>query len=377
MLIDEQSDLSSLKLTRYARLWGRICLPKFTLEVMFLVGTKSDPDEPVFHLETVNLVMKPTKELGGGKAVSSASLPGGVYPEVKFNRDKNDMYSAFEISLDMPGARDDREQKIDPRSDTPGPTAIRTKAELSGRIVGELSPRAYKYQNFEGDLKVELPKEYAGRLGLSEAIEFKFKLPLIWFFFAPKKELLIQPVFISSSGATPPTGSDFYPLLARANKIWAKCCVGFRAKCPIYVDNQNYRIATQAEAIAFKDEISVDDAIEVFMVERLDPEDMWGGGATWSSGTANAKIISGDNQLPGNDNHLAHELGHVLNLGHPGNAGSLVDACAGSVMEPSGFFADNPEFQCRFNCRSASNPLLTSVPGDWCLTRARPDDELF
>ena len=65
MSIGEQSVLSSLKLTRYARLWGRICLSRFTLEVMFLVGTKSDTDEPVFHLETVKLVMKQKKEMGG------------------------------------------------------------------------------------------------------------------------------------------------------------------------------------------------------------------------------------------------------------------------------------------------------------------------
>jgi hypothetical protein len=376
MSIADQPIMASLKLNRFARLWGKLCLPRFTLEITFLVGTRSNPDNPLFYLETVNLVMNSSKELGGGKAVSSACLPGETYPDVSFDPDTNKLSSAFEISLDMPGIRDDRKEKSDPATDTPGPTAVRTKAELQGRFVGEITPRAYKSQNFEGELKLWLPKEYVGKLDLKETLDFKIKFPFLWFFLTPRKELLIQPVFIAGSGATPPTGSDFYPLLARANEIWAKCCIQFRAKCPIYVDNQNYRVATQAEAIAFKNGVSVGDAIEVFMVEELDPETLWGGGATFSSGTANAKVVSGDNQLPGNDNHMAHELGHVLGLGHPGNAGTLVDSCPGSVMEPSGFFADNPEFQCQFNCRSASNPLLTTTPGIWCLSGVRADMEL-
>ena len=75
----------------------------------------------------------------------------------------------------------------------------------------------------------------------------------------------VQPVFIAADGATPPTGEDFYPMLARANEIWAKCCLQFRAKCPIYVDEQDYRVSTTAEATAFKDTANVNDAIEVFV----------------------------------------------------------------------------------------------------------------
>ena len=369
--------MAQLRLNRLAHLWGRLCLPDFSIEMSFYVGTRSDPRVPVFHLETMNLVLQPSDKLGGGKETPSACLPGGATPEVRFEKDKNTLSSEFEICFDLPAAHRGGKVKYDASSDTPGPTAIVTKAELQGRIIGELQPRAFRYQNFEGTLKIAMPQEYIDSYDLPPFLEFELRVPLLWFYLMPRKELLIQPVFISGPGATPPTGSDFYPLLARANEIWSKCCTQFRSKCPVYVDNQNYRISTQAEATAFKDEVSVDDAIEVFMVERLDPETTWGGGATFSSGTANAKIVTGDNQLPGNDNHLAHELGHVLGLGHPGNAGTLVDSCPGSVMEPSGFFADNPEFQCRFNCRMASNPLLTTLLGPWCLAPQRPDKELF
>jgi hypothetical protein len=75
---------------------------------------------------------------------------------------------------------------------------------------------------------------------------------------------------------------------------------------------------------------------------------------------------------------LAHELGHVLGLGHPGDTtDSLVDGCVGSVMEPSGFFADNPGVQCEDNCQNASNPHLRLRPGKYCLSVDRPDTQLF
>jgi hypothetical protein len=79
-----------------------------------------------------------------------------------------------------------------------------------------------------------------------------------------------------------------------------------------------------------------------------------------------------------NQNHMAHELGHVLALGNPGNSGdNLVDGCAGSVMEPSGFFADNPGVQCDANCQNDSNPLLRLRPGKYCLSIDRPDQQLL
>jgi hypothetical protein len=47
------------------------------------------------------------------------------------------------------------------------------------------------------------------------------------------------------------------------------------------------------------------------------------------------------------------------------------------VLEPSGFFADNPGLQCEANCLNASNPLLHLVPWMWCISVDRPDDQLF
>jgi hypothetical protein len=344
---------------------------------MFIVGVRKTAKVPVFYLETLNLVFKNTEKLGGGRGTPSASLPGGSIPSVEYNPKSKEIASEFDMNIDFPAARRDSYKELDPSNHAPGPYAMKTKARLNGRFLTDFNPREYGYQNLECKLAMDVPEEIVEKLGVPGTLDLTELLPMMWIYFNPTKELPIQPVFISADGPTPPTGSDFYPLLANANEIWAKCCIQFRARCPIYVDEQGYRVSTEAEAIAFKDEVDVDDAIEVFVVEQFDPEEMWGGGATFGSGTADAKIVTGDNQLPLNQNHLAHELGHVLGLGHPGVLEGLIDGCAGSVMEPSGFFADNPGFQCRANCRNAANPLLSAVVFPWCLVSDRPDQELY
>ena len=88
--------MAQLRLNRLAHLWGRLCLPDFSFEMSFYVGTRSDPRVPVFHLETMNLVLQPSDKLGGGKETPSACLPGGATPEVRFEKDKNTLSSEFE-----------------------------------------------------------------------------------------------------------------------------------------------------------------------------------------------------------------------------------------------------------------------------------------
>jgi hypothetical protein len=375
--------LHQLKLRRGAYLW--LCF-RWPLEVMkgvvhaelnFLFGVEDDPNRPVLYLDTLNLVIEDGEDRNRDAGTPSACLPSGSKPPIAFDPASRRFDASFEVMVDFPALRRDQDRESDPRSDTPGPLGLTAMAGLQGRFISELRPTPYGFEMLEAEITIELPPEVQELTHIPKLL-IPVKFPLIWIRVDSRRQLTLQPVFIAPHGSQPPTGEDFYPGLHNANELWNRCCIEFTAKCPIYVDEQDWRVATESEAIDFKNSTSVSDAIEVFIVEALDPVDHWGGGATFASGTATAKVVSTDNQLPLNQYHLAHELGHVLGLGHPGDTtDSLVDGCAGSVMEPSGFFADNPALQCEANCVNASNPLLHIVPWRWCVTRDRPDSQLF
>jgi hypothetical protein len=376
--------LERLNLRRGAYLWLCFHWPLELVEgvvhgeLNFLFGVEDDPSKPVLHLDTLNLVIEDADALSRGAGTPSACLPPGSKPPIAFDPGSRRFEGSFELILDVPILRLGREEReVDPRSDTPGPVGTKVVAGIRGQFLSELRPVEYGFEMLEAEVSVELPPEVAD-LTHTDQILIPIKFPLIWIRIESRRQLSLQPVFLAANGSQPPTGADFYPGLHNANELWNRCCIEFVARCPIYVDEQDWRVATESEAIAFKNSTNIADAIEVFIVEELDPVDLWGGGATWASGTATAKIVSTDNQLPLNQHHLAHELGHVLGLGHPGEAfDALVDGCVGSVMEPSGFFADNPGLQCEANCFNASNPLLRLMPWRWCITLNRPDDQLF
>jgi hypothetical protein len=196
--------------------------------------------------------------------------------------------------------------------------------------------------------------------------------------FAFFNQLNIQPVFVRSGPTdTSPTGWSFDTMMQSAKCLWRKCCVFFNVRSPIFVDKAAYKILgggwNFTDAIALMNEVNIKDAVEIFVASRFDPITD-GCGATFSSGTANAKIVTCDEQLkvpdpnnPGkylgaiNVNHLAHELGHVMSLLHPGEPvvpPFTAAGTAGTVMEGSGFYADNPHAQSANNCTHVASPLF-------------------
>ena len=209
-------------------------------------------------------------------------------------------------------------------------------------------------------------------LGEISQISSKFKVIDVTVFpkFYLKQALNIQPVFIRYTPAegcfggstTATTGGSYATLRDKSIEMWNRCCIGLNFLEPVYVNNGNYRILSSTEEANLLAEYDDPNAVEVFFVEIGDPIGIHGGGASYSSGTANAKVITYDTNLPINLYNLAHELGHSMGLFHPpGNS------TVGSLMEPSGFCADNPALMSKQNCDNASNPMMHSyVPLTLC-----------
>jgi hypothetical protein len=251
------------------------------------------------------------------------------------------------------------------------------KGSLRGKIAG----------NIRADMNDKTPVSFAGTVRLELERPVLSAVPMMQLSLAamleritqPSEVLKVQPVFIGTGpGDASATGSAYRTLIRNAGNMWNRCgterCITIRSNDPIYVDNDDYRVLSDtSEAIDLMNEVSQDDAVEIFVVERWDPL-YDGGGASWSSGTASAKIVTCDQQLNVpcptpcascgaiNQYHLAHELGHSLNLCHPSGCESdptRPRGSSGSVMEASGFCLDNPNSQSARNCRLSSNPLLT------------------
>lgn len=248
------------------------------------------------------------------------------------------------------------------------------KGALEGNIRGDL--RQGKEVYLEGKLSLSLSKSVLGQV---RAVEIWLKKVALVCGAQRVDIVKIQPVFVRKGSDT--SGKSFSELMAGAQEMWGRCggvrCVAFEVLPPRYVTNSNFWIIdSESEGWQFARTVNVPDAIEVFVAAEFSKDLALGTGGGWcsSGGTASAKIVTNDLQLAvpcdwcrecGDVNyyHLAHELGHALGLCHP--AGDCPDwrprGSRNSVMEPSGFCADNPDRQSAHNCREAINPLFRAV----------------
>jgi hypothetical protein len=256
---------------------------------------------------------------------------------------------------------------------------FRTRAQrASMRIQFVLDDKANLYDKREGvekrastmDLEIVTTPDYDLRVSdYRIAVErAPVAVEIGWFpVIEVAKRLCVQPVRIGQL-----TVSGFPPVIQfkfsgaglafgkpGAITQWNKADVVFEWRDWMTVWNSSYMAFSQGESAALRAEVDADDCVEVFFVDTFTPSVFWGGGATYSSGLAGAKIISSDQNVNGVDlTHIAHELGHVLSLMHPGT-GTAKDGSTGTLMCPSGFNNDNPKMNSQQNKDRVSNPLLT------------------
>jgi hypothetical protein len=356
---------------------------EFKGEIVFLIEQKGKDFN--LRLRRLNLLGTSVKCVKGESGLISLGLVRGseqikYTPEGKISIGLN-MRLFYPLLTEIEGYIPQKEEVQDvfvPYQDT-----------VEGRLEGEfeitmeqLMKAIYQQKELEEITELKLKGELrATEFTYLSGIVIDLNVVLVAVTF--QNWIKIQPVFVRSDpGDASPTGWAFDEMMQSAKCMWKKCCIHFNVLDPIYVDDASYKhLDTTNEASNLKDEVDVDDAVEVFVASTIDAaiKNGWGGGATYNSGTASAKIVTCDDQLrviddatgstlgAVNINHLAHELGHVLGLHHP-NApfpGTLILGTANTVMEPSGFYADNPHPQSNHNCDNADNPLMYTQLKYW------------
>ena len=299
--------------------------------------------------------------------------------KTKFDLKSGALRTSFQSTLHYPLI--DRKQGFRDVQKVTGDTCFVPYTEtVKGKLEGQL-PKGLKADSGQGlhaefEVVAEIAEHYVRAIREFRCVVV---LDLNWLFSAAEV-LRIQPVFIGTGpdDATA-TGTSYLTLMRRAASIWSRCgserCISFSYNPAIYIDEDQYRtIENETEFWDFSHEISVYGAVEVFFAERFEESYAvsMGGGAAYGAGEASAGIVTCDQQLDvpcpppcgygscGDVNyyHLAHELGHVLNLDHPDGRYGLAPSTVNSVMEGSGFCLDNPNAQSAMNCRNASSSLL-------------------
>lgn len=215
-----------------------------------------------------------------------------------------------------------------------------------------------------------LPELHVGPYGVY--VDFvAIRVEVTWLpHFEAARRLCLQPVRIATQNRSIHYSGDGLAFgMPGANKEWAKADVVFTVRDWETLWDDSYSTFDEAEAANLMAEVDVDDCIEIFFVDDMTntTRTNWGGGATFGGGSASAKIISSDENADfGVDlTHLAHELGHVMTLKHPGQGFPTadqphrIDGNSGTLMCPSGFNNDNLEINSQGNADNINNPLFT------------------
>jgi hypothetical protein len=179
-----------------------------------------------------------------------------------------------------------------------------------------------------------------------------------------QRQLVVQPVGFRSSAADPnPTGFTAAAQFGTAQAVWVKGGIDISVRPMIIITDTTLKTSSNLTDIRASFSDPDPDVIECYFVDNQLPA--IGGGSAGAIGTAACKVVVAEPNA-GNPVLMAHELGHVLGLLHPG-AGSNSDA--GTVMAPTGSaMAPGTVFVTHFMTMNIANPVLQTLATSICLT---------
>ena len=183
------------------------------------------------------------------------------------------------------------------------------------------------------------------------------------------RELDVQPVFMRTDPTdAAPTGVTWTRRLNSANQIWGKLGVTFNDVGSVTIDTALKSTgATAAEQAAIA-ALRTSTGVEVFLADNdVQSGDPTGAGGAVTFGPLAAlcgpgKIVMADRGS--SDTLLAHELGHILGIQHPGTPPNPGDP--GTIMEGSG--SHSVDNSTRNTMVNAAAILCPPGIGSTCLT---------
>jgi hypothetical protein len=187
-----------------------------------------------------------------------------------------------------------------------------------------------------------------------------------------RRRLIIQPVGFRDSATDPsPSGSTSAAQLGTAQTVWNKACIDLDIRSTVLITNSTLKTSSNLTDIRNAYTDSDPNVIEVFFVANA--LSSTGGGNAGAIGVASCKpVIAEPNG--GNPVLTSHELGHVLNLLHPGT-GSNSDP--GTVMAPTGSaMVPGTQLVTHIMCASIANPVLQTTTTACCFTHDIPNHYL-